>query len=364
MKKHALVWASGAKPDKIICKETLNHRGLIEMVSGLDVYKSTEKAYRRAYEALGIDIINRVPIDNAPVPTPDGETGSHPTRPYYYSSLGVYDTVMRHTYPCKNPEDIWNLDMDTIHYNDLMTPVPHPCRADDIMVRQQIIGDAGLYYPMLYTTLFMWGVEVLGFENFMLAACTEPKRFHDHFLIPCVNKSKAIIREMIKASDSPFLFVHDDLASGTGPFFHPSWYDDYIFPHYPGIFMEAKQMGKKVIFVADGNMSELLPKLIEIGVDGLMFENPATPIEKVIEHFGQPGKFMIGGINTVKLTTGSPNDIRKMVLDLMKKTDGLQGFAMASCGGLHGDIPLDNLIAYFDTRVEIGATPKDWRTRY
>ena len=123
--------------------------------------------------------------------------------------------------------------------------------------------------------------------------------------------------------DSPFLFVHDDLASGTGPLFHPAWYDDYIFPHYPEIFMEAKQMGKKVIFVADGNMSEFLPKLIEIGIDGFMFENPATPIEKVIEHFGQPGKFMIGGINTVKLTTGSPNDIRKMVLDLMKKTDGI-----------------------------------------
>ena len=198
----------------------------------------------------------------------------------------------------------------------------------------------------------------------MLAASMEPKRFHDYFLLACVNKSKAIIREMIKVSDSPFLFVHDDLASGTGPLFHPSWYDDYIFPHYPGIFMEAKQMGKKVIFVADGNMSEFLPKLIEIGVDGLMFENPATPIENVVEHFGQPGKFMIGGINTVKLTTGSPDDIRKMVLDLMKKTDKIQGFAMASCGGLHGNIPLDNLIAYFDTRVEIGATPKDWQTRY
>ena len=122
MKKHALVWAPGAKPDKIICKETLNHR---------------------------------VPIDNAPLPTPEGETASHPSLPYYYSSQGVYDTVMRHTYSCKKPEDVWNLDMDTIHYNDLMTPVPHSCRADDIIVKQQITGDTGLYYPMLYTTLFM-----------------------------------------------------------------------------------------------------------------------------------------------------------------------------------------------------------------
>ena len=122
-------------------------------------------------------------------------------------------------------------------------------------------------------------------------------------------------------------------------------------------------MGKKVIFVADGNMTEFLPKLIEVDIDGLLFENPATPLEKVIEHFGQPGKFMIGGINTVKLSTGSPDDVREMVFDLMKKVDGIQGFAIASCGGLHGDIPLENLKAYFDTKVEIGASPEDWRTR-
>jgi hypothetical protein len=271
--------------------------------------------------------------------------------------------VSRHSYPCKIPEDVWELDVNTLEYGDLLTPVPHPCTPDDIHAREKVIGKIGLYYPMLYTTLFMWAVEVLGWEVFLIAAASEPDRFHEHFLLVCVEKSKCIVTEMAYASNSPFIYVHDDLASATGPFFRPSWYDDYIFPHYPEIWQQAKALGKKIIFVADGNMTKFLPKLIEADVDGLMFENPATPIEAVIEHFGQPGKFLIGGIETVKLTTGTPAEIRQMVFDLYHKIRDIPGFAIASCGGLHGNIPLKNLEAYFDTRAEIGATPKDWRQR-
>ena len=214
---------------------------------------------------------------------------------------------------------------------------------------------------MLYNTLFMWCVEVLGWEFFMMAAAREPDRFHEHFLLPCVTKSKAIVNEMVHASDNPFIFVHDDLANANGPMFQPQWYEDYIFPHYPEILSQAKALGKKIIFVADGNMEAFLPKLIEAGVDGLMFENPATELDAVIEHFGQPGRFLIGGIETAKLTFGSPDDVRQMTLDLHEKMADCPGFAISCCGGLHNNIPLPNLEAYFDTRVEIGATPKDWR---
>ncbi len=358
-----LTWACGGQVHKIVSKETLNHPELVGLVSGLDVFRHTSEAYRRAYTALGIDLVNRVPSSNASAPTEPGQIRPHSTQPYRYAHLGIYDTVMRHTYPCKTPEEVWDLDMDTIRYEDLLTPVPHPCTAPDIRRRQEIIGDRGLYYPMLYTTLFMWGVEVLGFEIFMLAATLEPDRFHTHFLLPCVEKSKAVIREILQAADSPFLFVHDDLAGRTGPLFEPSWYDTYIFQHYQELFAEAKQADRKVIFVADGNMTAFLPRLLDVGVDGLMFENPATPLEHVIAHFGEPGRFMIGGIDTVILTTGNPEDVRHMVYDVMGKVDGIQGFALASCGGLHGNIPLANLEAYFDARVDVGATPSDWRTR-
>lgn len=363
MKNNVIKWSKGETSDKIVSKETLNHRDLIEMVSGLDVYKNTQDAFFRAYKALGIDIINRVPLNNAPEPTPQGISKPHKTLPYNYCSLGVYDTVMRHTYACKTPDDIWNLDMDALSYENLLVPVPHPCKRDDIQIRDKSIGQTGLYYPMLYTTLFMWAVEVLGWEVFMMAAALEPQRFYDYFLLPCVKKSKSIVAEMAESTDSPFVFVHDDLANSNGPMFDPKWYNDYVFLHYPDIFSRAKQLGKKIIFVADGNMEAFLPKLIESGVDGFMFENPATSLDVVIEYFGQSGKFLIGGIDTVKLTTATPDEVRQMVFDLAEKMANCPGFAISSCGGLHGNIPLANLEAYFDARVEIGATPKDWRNR-
>jgi hypothetical protein len=52
-----------------------------------------------------------------------------------------------------------------------------------------------------------------------------------------------------------------------------------------------------------------------------------------------------------------------MVHSLHEKTQNCPGFAIASCGGLHGNIPLPNLEAYFDVRADIGATPVDWRYR-
>jgi hypothetical protein len=312
---------------------------------------------------LGIDIVNRVPIDNASPPSQRGETRPHPTLPYSCCALGVFDTAFRQAYPCKEPEDLWELDVEELLREDLITPVPHSCDADDIRLREQVLGPVGLYYPMLYTTLFMWPVEVLGWEVFMIAAATDPERFHEHFLLPCVAKSKAIAAAVARASDSPFVFLHDDLAGATGPVFSPKWCDAFIFPHYPEIWAEAKRRGKKVIFVADGNMSQFLGRLAEAGVDGLMFETPATPLEPVLEHFGRPGRFLIGGIDTARLTNGSPDDVRRMVLSLAEQTAGRPGFAISSGGGLHGNIPMENLEAYFDARAEIGANPKDWRTR-
>ena len=86
-------------------------------------------------------------------------------------------------------------------------------------------------------------------------------------------------------------------------------------------------------------------------------------LSAAIEHFGAPGRFLIGGIETVKLTQGRPDEVGEMVREVHRKTRDCPGFAMASCGGLHSNIPVENIEAYFDARAEIGVTPEDWRTR-
>ena len=246
MKQDIISRLQGFPTGKIPSKESLNHRQLIEQVSGLNVYENTKEAFFRAYQALGIDLIKRVPLENAPSPTPPNQIRKHPTKPYHYAHLGVYDTIMRHTYPCTDVEDVWSVDVKSIKYEDLLNPMPHPYYPDDVHQRVQAIGDIGLYYPVIYCTVFMWAVEVLGWEIFMLAAALQPQRFHDHFLAPCAEKTLNLITEVAQASDDPFIFIHDDLADSNGPIFQPDWYKNFIYPHYQRICSKAEELGKTV----------------------------------------------------------------------------------------------------------------------
>ncbi len=351
MRRDFLDWSAGRPVSKIIAKETLNHRGLIEWASGLDVYTDTAAAYRRAYQRLGIDLVNRVPLTNAPPPCPADATLPVPDRPYRRQPLGVYDTVVRERYCCADPEAVWHMDFHQLEYTDLLTPVPHGCDPEDIRMREAALGEIGCYYPMLYTTLFMAPVEFLGWEIFMETAFTEPDRFHEHVLLPWLEKARAIIRAVAMASSAPWVFLHDDLATAAGPVFPPSWYEDYIFPHYREIFAEIRSFGKKVMLVADGNMSSFLPRLAELGLDGLMGENPATPLEEALAWFGDGERFYIGGIDTRRLTFDTPEGVRSMTRNVMKLVEKFPHFALSSCGGLHGNIPLENAIAYVETRL-------------
>jgi uroporphyrinogen-III decarboxylase len=215
---------------------------------------------------------------------------------------------------------------------------------------------------MLYTTLFMWPVEVFGWEVFMAAAMEDPERFHEQVLKPFAIHSREIVEEITQGSESPVIFVHDDLCDARGPVFRPNWYESFIFPHYADILAPTRDAGRRVVLVADGNLSMLLPRLLKLGFDGLMFESPATPLDAVLTTFARPDHLLIGGIETAKLTMGSPAEIADMVHSVSKQTAGRPGFALASGGGLHGNIPMPNLEAYFDARAEIGVTPHDWRT--
>jgi len=338
-------------------KETLNHPGLIRLASGIDPFTRTPQAYRAAYRCLGIDLINRVPEHNAPPPLAPGEVRDL-NDGYKEAYLGLYSSVARHVYPFSTVEDFWRADSLEPVYEQLRTPSPHRLDAGQIRRKNEQLGEVGLYYYMLYTTLYMWAVEYLGWEVFLTAAAMDPQGFDEKFFEAVFPKSLAMI-ETLAEIDSPFVFCHDDLADANGPMFAPSWYDTYIFPRYERLWRPAKERGKRVIFVADGNMGELLESLKATGVDGVMLENPATDFDNILDVFADG--IVIGGVETGVLMHGTPQQVRRHVLEVQDRCSGIPGFVMSTPGGIHGNLPLENLIAYFDTRVETGHTPEGWK---
>lgn len=182
--------------------------------------------------------------------------------------------------------------------------------------------------------------------------------FDEKFLSPVFKETEKAI-QMLSGLNSPFVFVHDDLADRNGPVFNPVWYEKYIFSRYERLCNIVKSKGKKFIFVADGNMRKFFGDLLATGVDGVMLESSATDLDEILYCFD--GKIVIGGIDTSILTFGTPKDVQEHTRTVCEKTKNFKGFAIASSGGLHGNIPLENLAAYFDSRVDYEFTPWDWQ---
>ena len=338
-------------------KDTLNHPELIRLASGIDPFENTREALRAAYESLGIDLINRMPEKNVPPPLKEGETLDNGNG-YMRAHLGLFDSYCRHVFTFKDVDDFWDAPDIDPDYNTLEAPLQYALDVDEIKRKMSIVGDAGIYFYLLHTTLFMWGVEYLGWEVFMLAAISDPDGFKEKFLDRVFTKSLELVR-ILSEIDSPFVFCHDDLVDVNGPIFPPWWYEKYIFPYYEKLWAPAKKAGKKVIFIADGNMTSFLKPILDTGVDGVMFENPATDFDAILKYFGD--KIIIGGIETMKLMYGKPDEIERHVLEVHEKTKGMPGFAMSTPGGIHGSVPLENLEKYFDTRVKTGHTKEGWR---
>ncbi len=379
MKQDVIDALTGKTPSNVPSKETLNHPALIKHVTGIHPFEDTPAAFQLAYQRLGIDIHMPLPAANAARPQLPG--GAWQQGNYRFSDMGVYpspSTVEYCPHLEKNdPNWVFNYDpsgdgfardaelanLDPADLQASFRPqggLQGEGRLGTTDQLRQIdqrftdhVGPHAVMYHLYYTTLFMWPVMKFGWEPFLMAAALEPERFDKQLWQPWTRISRQYF-EIAAQLQQPVIFCHDDLTISTGPVFAPDFYERYIFPRYEFLFEPLVQAGKKIVFVCDGNMDVFLDRLLQLPIDAIMFENPATPFERVLETYGRAGKGFIGGIATAILTQGTPDDVRQHTRAVIEQARQYPGFIISSCGGLHGNIPLDNLLAYFQTRNDMG----------
>lgn len=352
MKQDVLDALSGRFPKRIPSKETLDHVGIINRVAGFDVYDDTPLAFDLAWKKLGIDIHVARPAGNAPRPQVPGGTWEKNGR--RYSDYGVYPTSMpvAHATHVQKDSDEWVWKYDPAADDFDLPKTEARLRKGNAAFRAHF-GDLAVMYHLYYTTLFMWPVVQLDWAPFMTAAASDPVRFDEQFWQPWAKISRKHF-EALAAMEEEVVFCHDDLCMATGPVFAPSFYETYIFSRYEWIMEPAVKAGKKIVFVSDGNVDLFLERLLKFPIAGLMYENPVTPYERVLETWGRAGRGFIGGISTRILTHGTPDDVRVHTRQVMDKGRQYPGFIVSSCGQLPGNIPMDNILAYFTTRNEMG----------
>ena len=206
---------------------------------------------------------------------------------------------------------------------------------------QSLFGQSCLMMGWYYHTLFMWPVEIFGWENFMLAAMTDTERFNE-ILSQFLEITKRDIRAMCAVEELPLIACHDDLASAQGPMFDPAWYERYIFPRYREVFDIIHEAGKKVLFVSDGNIEVLLPRLAAMGADGIAIDKN-TSLSAAVDSFS--GKIICGGMDPAVISQGGEAEIEALVRQTVAVVKAQPGYFF-QCPGMTGQTPIRNIERY------------------
>ena len=152
----------------------------------------------------------------------------------------------------------------------------------------------------------------------------------------------------------------DDLGFQDRPMVRPEVYRRLIKPHHrAAIELIKRHTGAAVVFHTCGAIRDLIPDLIEIGVDAI------TPVQVsasgmqdtalLKREFGADLTFW-GGIDTQHLLPhGSPADVRDEVARRIADLAPGGGFVLGAVHDIQDDVPVENVLAMADAAAEFGA---------
>jgi uroporphyrinogen decarboxylase len=146
------------------------------------------------------------------------------------------------------------------------------------------------------------------------------------------------------------LFLTDDWGSQTGMMISPAMWRRIFKPYYRVILDEIHHHGKDVLFHSCGNIIEIIPDLIDLGVDVLDNIQPgAMDPAEIARRFAGHLSFS-GGLDEHNLARLSALEIRDMVrrtIDLLGRRNGY-GFIASPCNEMTAAAPLEALQVLFE----------------
>jgi len=151
----------------------------------------------------------------------------------------------------------------------------------------------------------------------------------------------------------------DDLGMQSGPQISPSMYREFFKPRHQLMWTRAKQLGNvKVMLHCCGGVRELLPDLIDAGLDAI---NPVQiscagmNAGELKAEFGKEMVFWGGGCDTQTiLPYGTPDAVRRHVREQVEILRPGGGFVFQQVHNILANAPPENVVAIFEALHERG----------
>ena len=334
--------------DRVAQNEWMDHPEFVLKHTGIDPYEQPEKAVVETIRKFDIDWYVALPkranrFDGSETSRKVGDGA-------YITKFGFTGSYWKHA-------ESEYADDETVYGYD-----PRPAETKEqrearfagtvgaIQKDQESVGGLCYISGLYYTTLFQWFILTFGWEPFLAAAASEPKKFEA--VIERFTQMSVEYAAYFAKTELPIFYCHDDLAITRGLVFPKEWYIKNIFPAYERIFEPLKKAGKPVIFVSDGNYLEIIPEILAAGADGLVIDH-FTDMDAIMKQYG--GKHPIcGNVHIDALTYGTRDDVKKEVLRCVAYAKRYPGYIIRVSADIPHNIPLENLETYFDCVNEYG----------
>lgn len=200
--------------------------------------------------------------------------------------------------------------------------------------------------------LFCRACDMFGMEEAMVRMSLEPALF-EAVIERVADYIAEYCRRLIAACGDamPILCLGDDFATQRGLMISPDQWRRFLKPHFARIFEVAKRAGKHVWFHSCGDVTSVLPDLIEIGVD--VWETvqlhtlPMSPSELKRE-YGRDLCFF-GAVNTQRLPFITPDEVREETMRCIEVLGADGGYICGPDHHVKPDVSAANTIMLFDT---------------
>lgn len=208
-----------------------------------------------------------------------------------------------------------------------------------------ILTSAGSFFERL-----QW---LRGYENLMLDLMEDRREVH--ILRDLLLEYTLRIVEKWLEFDIDGIHFTDDWGTQKSLIISPGKWRAFFKPCYAGMFDRVHQGGKHVFFHSDGYIDEIIPELIEVGVDVL---NPQVTImgtDFLAKKYG--GKVCIHCDLDCQhiLPRGSVQDVENHVKEMIR-TFGSCGGGLIGGGEVGPDVPLSNALAMCRAYLEYGTS--------
>ena len=217
---------------------------------------------------------------------------------------------------------------------------------DEVGRLQAILGESILFMPMVNASPLEGMYHSVGIENFSFMMYEHPGLI-DEALERNTGRAIQTAMAINEIYDGPIIHCCDDLGMKGRTIFAPAWLRAHLFPRIRRVAEAIHAGGKYFSFHSCGNVTSVIPDLIEAGIDAL---NPievtsGMDLAEVKRLYGD-ALVIMGNASANIVQMGTPEQVRQEVRRCLD--DAAAGGGYFLDGGRTPATPPENLVAYFD----------------